>query len=302
MAVRWSRSVDLPPEAGRRREPGYGWHFIDLAELGLNTGRSYAATAARVVLYPLVAAALLAALAVFVLPRDAFFVVVLIQQYGLIVIAGAALAAGVVRSHRRPLLSLVAADLQLDGRRLAIGLAVELAILAGQLALAQALSGWRWRLSLEVAWPVAVLAGVLIPLQAASEELLFRGYLTQALGRLARSRVAIALVVAIVFGALHLAAYGGLTLPYFLVLSLIFSLVSLRDERLELAIGGHAGMNLFAFAAAGSGILRPAALAPAAAAMPFNGAAIAVLVVNGALFYGLTRLLVRLLCRPAPAP
>ena len=72
-----------------------------------------------------------------------------------------------------------------------------------------------------------------IPPQAASEGLLFRGYLTQALGRIIRSRVLIAATVGLVFSLLHFNAHGPLTVPYFFVLSLIFSLVSLRDERLR---------------------------------------------------------------------
>jgi hypothetical protein len=113
--------------------------------------------------------------------------------------------------------------------------------------------------------------------------------------------MAIALAVGLVFGGLHLNAYGTLTVPYFLVLSLIFSLVSLRDERLELVIGGHAAMNLFAFVVA-SAMLGPESPAQGMiggpqSALPFNTAAIAVLALNGALFYGLTRLLVRLVAR-----
>ena len=34
-------------------DDGYGWRFIDLAELGSNTWRSYVATLLRVILLPL---------------------------------------------------------------------------------------------------------------------------------------------------------------------------------------------------------------------------------------------------------
>jgi membrane protease YdiL (CAAX protease family) len=146
-----------------------------------------------------------------------------------------------------------------------------------------------------------VVALCLIPLQATSEQILCRGYLTQALGRIIRSRVGIAALVGLIFGVLHLNTHGWLTVPYFFLLSLLFSLVSLRDEGLELAIGGHAAMNLAAFGAANSSLVAPAAIGGAgAAAMPFNTAAIVVLLVDGALFYGLTRLLVRLVCGSAP--
>ena len=286
-----------------RLQRAHGRRLIGLAALGVNSGRSYIVALLQIVIYPLAAAVLFGIVVgltdVFARrpPDNSDPLAAIIEQYGLIVVAGAAVVHGAAHVHRRPWRSLVAPDLRLDWRRLAIGLAAELAILTGQLALVHLLTGWPWGLSLEAGLPVLALGLVLIPLQAASEELLFRGYLTQALGRVFASRVLIALVVAAIFGALHLNAYGPLTVPYFLLVSLIFSLVSLRDDRLELAIGGHAAMNLFAFAAANFGLLRPAILGTEAGAVQFNGAALVVLTVNGALFYGITRLLVRLCCR-----
>src|SRR5439155_4982160 len=119
-----------------------------------------------------------------------------------------------------------------DWRHVAIGVGAELAIVLGQLALIHLVTGWPWRFALPAALPLVLLTLLLIPLQAASEEILFRGYLTQALGRLARSRALIAAIVAAIFGALHLNTYGPLTVPYFFMLPLIFSPVSLRDGRL----------------------------------------------------------------------
>lgn len=281
----------------------HGWGFIELAGLGVNTASSYAAAAAIIVLCPLAAAVLLG-LAVGVgaavkhdPPGAIAPVAAVIEQYGPIIVAGAAVLYAAARIHRRPWRSLVAPDLRIDWRRLAIGLGAELAILAAQLGLIHALVGWPWSYSLGAALPLLAVGLVLVPLQAASEEILFRGYLTQALGRVVQSRVAITLVVGVAFGSLHLNAYGPLTVPYFLVVSLIFSLVSLRDDRLELAIGGHAAMNLFAFATANAMVVEPGLIGAGQAAVPFNWAAIVVLAVNGALFYGLTRLLARLFCR-----
>jgi uncharacterized protein len=288
---------------GKGSRAGRGWRFIDLAELGDNTARSYVAALLCIVLCPLAAAVLLGAAAgisgvIKQRPQDVLApTTAILEQYGPIVVAGAALLYGIARFHQRPWRSLITPDLRLGACRLAIGFGVEVMILGGQLALVLALTGWPWMFSVPEPLGVFVLAVLLIPLQAASEELLFRGYLTQTLGRIVRSRLAVALAVALVFGGLHLNTYGPLTVPYFLVLSLIFSLVSLRDERLELAIGGHAAMNLFAFLVA-SAMLGPETpgqgmIGAPQAAMPFNAAAIAVLIVNGALFYGLTRLLVR---------
>ncbi len=279
-----------------------GWQFIDLAGLGSNTGRSYAAVLLRIVLYPLAVAVLLGLAVALGRPQPGSMdpIVGILIQYGLIVVAGFAVLRSVERSHRRPWRSLVAPDLRLDWRRLAIGGGVQFAILGGELALVHALTGWPWRFSISPGLPLIVLAVLLIPLQAASEEILFRGYLTQALGRIVRSRVLIATTVGLVFGLLHLNTYGPLTLPYFLVLSLIFSLVALRDERLELAVGGHGAMNLFAFGVANAALVEPAVVGAGDGGMPFNWAAIVALVLNGALFYGITRLLVRVFCRPPP--
>lgn len=294
--------------AGQQQARPRGWRFIDLAELGRNTGRSYAAALVRIILYPLAMAVLLGlavsfnTLALHLPPGSIDPIVGILTQFGLIVAAGLAVLRSVVRSHRRPWRSLIAPDLSLDWRRLAIGGGVQLAILAGELALVHALTGWPWRFSLAARLPLFVLAVLLIPLQAASEEVLFRGYLTQALGRIARSRILIAATVGVVFGVLHLNVHGTLTMPYFFILSLIFSLVSLRDDRLELTIGGHAAMNLFAFGAATAGLVEPAVVGAGNGAMPFNWVAIAVLIVNGALFYGCTRLLVRLFCEGRSAP
>src|SRR6266446_5060675 len=280
-----------------------GWQFIDLAGLGSNTGRSYAAALLRIVLYPLAVAVLLGlavALGAVVghpLPGSMDPIVGILIQYGLIVVAGFAVLRSVERSHRRPWRSLVAPDLSIDWRRLAIGGGVQLAILGGELALLHALSGWPWRFAIAAGLPFFLLAVLLIPLQSASEELLFRGYLTQALGRIVRSRILIAATVGALFGVLHLNTHGPLTMPSFFVLSLIFSLVSLRDDRLELAIGGHAATNLFAFGVANASLIGPGAVGGGGASMAFNWAAIVALMLNGALFYGITRLLVRLCAR-----
>jgi membrane protease YdiL (CAAX protease family) len=292
---------------------GRGWRFIDLAGLGINTARSYVAALLWIVLCPLAVAVVLGAAAgisgvIKQRPQDVLApTTAILEQYGPIVVAGAALLYAVARIHRRPWQSLIAPDLRLDGARLSIGFAVQIAILGGQLELIHVLSGWPWIFKSPEPLPIFLLALVLIPLQAASEELLFRGYLTQTLGRVLRSRVAIVFVVALAFGGLHLNVHGPLTVPFFVLVSLVFSIVSLRDERLELAVGGHAAMNLFAFVVAATVVLGPVpgdsslnGSAPgASAAIPtlFNWIAVAVPFVNGALFYGLTRLLVRLVAR-----
>lgn len=272
---------------------GFGWAFIDLAALGRNNWWNYAATLLRVILLPVVFIALsfaviYAAAARHLLTQPQEMALVLMTAFASVIVAGLALVWGAERSHRRPWLSLVSTDLRFDWRRFAIGAVVEGALLGLLVCLLHWISGQPWPEGPSMGWPALVAFLLLVPFQAGCEEMLFRGYLTQALGRLVRSRVAIALVVGTVFGALHFNAYGWWTLPYLLVLSLTYSLVSLRDEGLELTMGAHAATNWFAVGAAD-------ALQTAHGAVQLNGLALIGLVANGAVFYAVTRLLVGML-------
>jgi membrane protease YdiL (CAAX protease family) len=262
-----------------------GWRFIDLAALGVNSARAYVAAGLRIVLIPSAVATVLALLG------GGGAAGLALGQYAAIVVAGIVVIRVTVRVHRRPWRSLIAPDLRIDWRRLAIGAGAELVILSAQLGIAHVVGETPWSFTVPAEWPVLLVAALLIPLQAASEEIWFRGYLTQAFGRVVRSRVLIALIVGIIFGALHLGIYGPFTIPYFLMFSLVYSAVSLRDDRLELVIGGHAMANWFAFGTA-STMLAGAGID--SSALRLNAAALGVMLVHGALFYGLTRLGLRL--------
>jgi hypothetical protein len=94
------------------------------------------------------------------------------------------------------------------------------------------------------------LALLLTPLQTTAEELFFRGYLLQGLGLLIRQPGVLAIAASMPFALVHFsnpemdrgALWIGLT--YFL-LALFLTLLTLRDDRLELALGVHAANNLF---------------------------------------------------------
>jgi len=89
-----------------------------------------------------------------------------------------------------------------------------------------------------------------VPIQTSSEELLFRGYLTQMLGRRLRNPWLLSLITGLGFGALHLANPEvvhnfWLLLIFYVSFGMFASLVTLRDGGLELALGMHAANNLF---------------------------------------------------------
>jgi membrane protease YdiL (CAAX protease family) len=83
-----------------------------------------------------------------------------------------------------------------------------------------------------------------------AEELLFRGYLLQALGLRTRRTWLLVGISALVFGAMHMAntevgAGPALIFTYYVGFGAFLALITLRDNRLELAIGAHAANNLF---------------------------------------------------------
>ncbi len=98
---------------------------------------------------------------------------------------------------------------------------------------------------------LAVLAITLIPFQAAFEEILFRGYLMQGFAFWARNRWVPILFTSVLFGLMHglnpeVQRYGFLTMmPQYIFFGLVFAVVTMFDDGIELAIGAHAANNIF---------------------------------------------------------
>jgi membrane protease YdiL (CAAX protease family) len=110
----------------------------------------------------------------------------------------------------------------------------------------------RYALTLELPRfvPFALLALVLVPIQSSAEELLFRGYLLQGFGLRLRSIWVLSLLSGLIFGLPHLFNpeagvhfwWMGL---YYVSIGAALAFITLRDGRLELALGMHAANNLF---------------------------------------------------------
>ena len=98
---------------------------------------------------------------------------------------------------------------------------------------------------------LAVLAVVLIPIQAAFEEVLFRGYLMQGFAVLARNRWVPIVVTSVLFGLMHslnpeVKEFGFLTMmPQYIFFGMVFAVLTMLDDGIEIAIGAHAANNAF---------------------------------------------------------
>jgi membrane protease YdiL (CAAX protease family) len=98
---------------------------------------------------------------------------------------------------------------------------------------------------------LALLSVLFIPFQAGFEELLFRGYLVQGFTVLARNRWVPVVVTSVIFGLMHslnpeVKEYGFLTMiPQYVFFGLVFAVLTMLDDGIELAIGAHAANNVF---------------------------------------------------------
>lgn len=94
-----------------------------------------------------------------------------------------------------------------------------------------------------------VIAVIMIPLQTSFEEYVFRGYLMQGIGVLAKNRWLPLVVTSVVFGLLHLAnpevdKLGNIIMVFYIGTGFLWGITTLMDEGMELSLGLHAGNNL----------------------------------------------------------
>ena len=97
---------------------------------------------------------------------------------------------------------------------------------------------------------LCVVAIIFVPLQTSFEEYLFRGYLMQGIGVIAKNRWVPLIITSLVFGSLHLAnpeveKLGYVIMIYYIGTGLFLGILTLMDDGMELALGFHAANNLF---------------------------------------------------------
>ena len=164
----------------------------------------------------------------------------------------AGLAIAVIGLHRRTLLSLVTPYARFDWRRALTGAAVW-AGFAAVCSMVEAMlypGRYTFTFNPQLFFVSAALALLLTPLQTTAEELLFRGYVMQGLGRVIRNPWLLVVLSAAIFTLPHagnpeVGAAPWLVLPQYFIIGALMAVVTLKDGRLELAIGIHAANNLF---------------------------------------------------------
>lgn len=166
----------------------------------------------------------------------------------------AALAVILPRVHERPLRSLISAEPRVNYRRILQGAVVWFSIIAVAVGADSLVSPENYELSFELGtWILLfIFSVVLVPVQTTAEELVFRGYLLQALRLVTKNRLVLIVLTSVAFSIPHWTnpemARGDFVwgaLAYF-AWGVIFSAIALKDNGLELSLGVHAANNIFA--------------------------------------------------------
>jgi membrane protease YdiL (CAAX protease family) len=153
--------------------------------------------------------------------------------------------------HKRSVLALITSRVHLDLERVLWG-CVSWFVFAGIIAAIVLPKEYvQYQFDFAAFLPMALIAISFVPLQVAAEEILFRGYLLQALARVIKSPLVLLALVTLLFVLPHLGNpefAHGLTnvLPFYLILGAMFGALAILDDGLELPIGVHLGNNLFA--------------------------------------------------------
>lgn len=223
--------------------------FLALADAGRNAGWRYLVGISVIATAWLVGGNIAYMLAL-QLPLGSVTEFVAVNASVLMLLVG--VIAAVMLLHRRSWRTLVTPRQALDWSRMAGGAAAWI-VLALATAVIESLlypGRYAWSLDLQRWLPFLLAALLLTPLQCAAEELVFRGYLVQALGRWLRHPALLAVLSSVIFTVPHLynpevAAYGlAIMAANYFVMGFFLASVALRDGRLELAMGAHAGNNL----------------------------------------------------------
>lgn len=156
--------------------------------------------------------------------------------------------------HERSFLSLITSTQSIDWQRMGQGFGVYAGLLLLLTLGTFLVAPDHIYLSLDVKAFLVFLpfALVLTPVQACAEEFLFRGYLMQWLRLFMRNRAVIAIFSGILFAIPHLLnpenKISSLLMPLnYFVMGLFLTIITLRDNGLELAMGAHSANNLYAF-------------------------------------------------------
>lgn len=98
--------------------------------------------------------------------------------------------------------------------------------------------------------PLLLIALLFLPIQTSFEEIFFRGYIMQALSLGTKNKLVVIAVSSVLFALMHamnpeVGKFGwGIMMAYYFSAGAFLALITVMDNRLELALGVHAATNI----------------------------------------------------------
>ncbi len=158
---------------------------------------------------------------------------------------------GVCCLHRRPFLTLVTPYSSFRKHRFWQGFKWQIILMILAIIIEELIFPGTYIYSLDPSqfYKFVIIILLLTPLQACSEELLFRGYFLQAVGHLVRQPFVLILINGLAFMIPHLSnpesAHGVIAWLSYFAWGVFLTLITLKDNGAELAIGIHIANNMF---------------------------------------------------------
>jgi membrane protease YdiL (CAAX protease family) len=153
--------------------------------------------------------------------------------------------------HKQTLLSVTTARKKVDWGRIFFAFGIWSVLMIVTTAIDYFASPEDYVLNFEpVSFAILALVGiVMIPIQTSTEEYVFRGYLMQGFGNLARNRWFPLMMTSLIFGGMHVfnpevAKMGYSIMVYYIGTGLFLGILTLMDDGMELNLGFHAANNL----------------------------------------------------------
>lgn len=155
--------------------------------------------------------------------------------------------------HKRSILSLTTSRNKVDFKKIlfSFGLVVLMTIVTFAVSYSMDSSTILWNFNPLKFTILLIISLLLFPFQIGFEEYLFRGYLMQQIGIIAKNRWVPLLITSVMFGLFHsanpeVAKMGYGVMVFYIGTGLFLGIMTLMDESLELALGFHLGNNLMA--------------------------------------------------------
>lgn len=154
--------------------------------------------------------------------------------------------------HKRTLLSVFTTRETFDFKRVFLSFGIWMLVMGVSLvATIYSSAQLEWNFKSDLFLRLLLIGIFVLPLQTLAEDLFFRSFLLQGLGRLNLAPIIAVVVTGLIFGLLHvgnpeIAAIGYELLVFYIVTGIFLGILTHLDDGMELGIGYHFANNFFA--------------------------------------------------------